>query len=69
MNEMYLKSRQLSFRVLQGSVVSCQVVLGGPHLVGRRTKGLEFYDDDQGFVNLGMSGQLFNFLQAVVLSW
>ena len=69
MNEMYLKSRQLSFRACKVLVESCQVVLGGPHLIGRRTKGLEFYDNDQGFVNLGVSGQLFDFLQAVVLSW
>ena len=50
-------------------VESCQVASSGPHLIGRRTKGLEFFDDDLGFVNLGMFDQSFDFLQDVVLSW
>jgi len=64
MSERHLECDQLSFQILQGLR---GVMFFSLCLIVRRTKRLEFPDDDPSFVDLCMFSQSFEFLQTVML--
>ena len=68
MSEVYLESRQLRprFQVFRNFR---RVTFDLQFIIFRRTKRLEFLDDDLGFIDLSVFSQSFELLQTAVLSW
>ena len=66
MSEVYLESRQPRFQVFRNFR---RVTFDLRFIIFRRTKRLEFLDDDLCFVDLSVFSQSFELPQTVVLSW